>query len=175
MPLGLKRYQETKQPHFVTFSTYKRRPSLDQSWIRDIFLQSLEQTRRNYHFRIFGYVVMPEHIHLLVSEPEVALLSKAMQALKIAVSRRSMRTRETGPLWQKRYHDHNVRSHESFQNKLAYMHRNPVKRGLVTRAEDWRWSSFRHYAMREFGPVEIESQWTADRRQGRVAKLLILD
>jgi putative transposase len=105
------------------------------------------------------------------------MLSTAIQALKIAVARRAMRYRggNQGPLWQKRYYDHNVRSHQSFEDKLAYMHRNPVKRGLVARAEDWRWSSFRHYAMREFGPVEIESQWTVDRRNGRVGKLLNLD
>jgi len=115
-------------------------------------------------------------VHLLLSEPENTLLSKAIQALKIAVARQAIRYRAggEGPLWQKRYYDHNVRSQQSFENKLAYMHRNPVRRGLVARAEDWRWSSFRHYVMRAFGVVEIESQWTADRRNGRVGKLLSL-
>ena len=174
MPLGLKRYQETNQPHFVTFSTYQRLPHLNQVWMRDLFLQCLEQTRCKYRLLVYGYVVMPEHVHLLVSEPENMLLCRAIQAMKIAVARRAMRYRihGTGRLWQKRYYDHNVRTHESFENKLAYMHRNPVKRGLVARAEDWRWSSFRHYALREFGVVEIESQWTADRRNGRAGKLL---
>jgi putative transposase len=76
---------------------------------------------------------MPEHVHLLVSEPDEAMLSKAIQALKIAVARRAMRCREGnhGTLWQKRYYDHNVRSHTSFVDKLGYIHRNPVKRGLV--------------------------------------------
>jgi putative transposase len=177
MPLGLKRYQGTKQPHFVTFSTYQRLPLLTQSWMRDLFLQCVEQTRRKYRFLVYGYVVMPEHVHLLMSEPENTLLFKAIQALKIALSRRAMRYRSAGvgPFWQKRYYDHNVRSHESFEAKLGYMHRNPVKRGLVPKAEDWNWSSFRHYAMREFGVVEIESQWTADRKNGRVAKLLRSD
>ncbi|MCI0356749.1 MAG: hypothetical protein L0099_17195 [Acidobacteria bacterium] len=75
-------------------------------------------------------------------------------------------------LWQKRYYDHNVRKHQSFVEKLRYLHRNPVKRGLVERPEEWRWSSFRHYALAEIGPVEIESQWTADRRTGRAPELL---
>lgn len=52
--------------------------------------------------------------------------------------------------------------------KLKYMHRNPVVRGLVPRPEDWPWSSFRHYAMGEIGPVEIESEWTALRREREV-------
>ena len=177
MPLGLKRYQDSGQFHFVTFSTYRRLPFLNQPWIRDLFVDCLEQTRSKYRFQIFGYVVMPEHVHLLVSEPEKGLLATAIQALKIAVARRATRYRPGNevPLWQKRYYDHNLRSHQSFTNKLRYIHRNPVKRGLAARPEDWRWSSFRHYAMREFGPVEIESQWTEDRRAGRVAQLLPLD
>jgi putative transposase len=79
---------------------------------------------------------------------------------------------DEGTFWQTRYYDHNVRTYESFVEKLRYIHRNPVKRGLVERPEDWTWSSFRHYATREAGPVEIESQWTADRRNGKTATLL---
>jgi putative transposase len=174
MPLGLRRYQESKQSHFVIFSCYRRLPILGEVRIRDLFLECLERTRRSYQFRVYGYVVMPEHVHLLVSEPEGELLAKAIQALKIAVARRAVyyRSDETTTFWQKRYYDHNVRSHESFEAKLRYIHRNPVKRGLVAKPEDWKWSSFRHYALAESGPVEIESQWTADRRNGRVPKVL---
>ena len=174
MPLGLHRSQQSRQSHFVTFSCYRRLPNLGEARIRDLFLESLERTRRSYRFRVYGYVVMPEHIHLLVSEPERALLAKAIQALKISVARRALYYRPFAEttFWQKRYYDHNVRSHESFEAKLRYLHRNPVKRGLVGKPEDWKWSSFRHYALAEIGPVEIESQWTAGRRHGRVPKLL---
>ncbi len=117
---------------------------------------------------------MPEHVHLLVSEPEAETLARAIQALKISVARRAMtyRAERELTLWQRRYYDHNVRSHESFVVKLRYIHRNPVERGLVGKPEDWKWSSFRHYATAEVGPVEIESQWTSDRRNGRTPKLL---
>jgi putative transposase len=176
MPVGLKRYQESKQIHFVTFSCYRRLPRLPNNRVRDMFVECLERTRRRYRFRVYGYVVMPEHVHLLVSETEVALLTKAIQALKISVARREMRYHEKGDstLWQKRYYDHNVRSYESFVEKLRYIHRNPVKRGLVEKPEDWKWSSFRHYVTDEGGPVEIESQWTADRRNGRTPDLMQL-
>jgi putative transposase len=174
MPLGLKRYQQSKQSHSVTFSCYHHLPLLRPSRLGDLFLECLERTRRRYRFRVYGYVVMPEHVHLLVSEPADELLAKAIQALKIAVARRSVdfRNAENGGLWQKRYFDHNVRSAESFVTLLRYIHRNPVKRGLVAKPEDWKWSSFRHYALAEIGPVEIESQWTSDRRSGRVLNLL---
>jgi putative transposase len=174
MPYGLKRYQESKQSHFVTFSCYDRLPHLADERLRDMLLASLERTRHKYGFRVYGYVVMPEHVHLLVSEPETELLATAIQALKISVARRATvdGAKRDVALWQKRYYDHNVRTHKSFVEKLRYIHRNPVKRGLVDKPEDWRWSSFRHYATAETGRVEIESQWTADRRMGRSPKLL---
>jgi len=103
---------------------------------------------------------MPEHVHLLVSEPKRALLSKAIQALKLSVSVQSRQR----PFWQARYFDFNVHNEEKRVEKLRYMHRNPVKRGLVERPEDWEWSIFRHYATGVIGTVEIESQWTATRR-----------
>jgi putative transposase len=174
MTEGLKRYQQSTQSHFVTFSCYRRQPRLRDDLIRNIFVESLERTRRSYGFRVYGYVVMPEHVHLLVSETEVKVLAKAIQALKIAVARRALHYRRAdgATFWQKRYYDHNVRTDESFLEKLRYLHRNPVKRGLVQKPEDWKWSSFRHYMSAEDGAVEIESQWTADRRSGRTIRLL---
>jgi len=176
MPYGLKRYQESRQSHFVTFSCYRRQPHLCDPSICRIFLDSLERTRCMYRFRVYGYVLMPEYVHLLVSEPEAEQLATAIQALKISVARRAPRdeTRRGGPFWQRRYYDHNVRTAESFVEKLRYIHRNPVKRGLVENPEDWHWSSFCHYATAEISSVEIESQWTADRRSGRKVKLMQL-
>jgi putative transposase len=176
MPYGLKRHQQSKQTHFVTFSCYRRLPRLRDDRVRDMFVESLERTRRSYRFRVYGYVVMPEHVHLVVSEPEVEVLAIAIQSLKISVARREMYDHEKGDatLWQKRYYDHNVRNYESFVEKLRYIHRNPVKRGPVEKPEDWKWSSFRHYMTAETGPVEIESRWTADRRNGRTPRLLRL-
>ena len=153
MPLGLRRYQREGDDHFVTFSCYRREAYFATPDSKNTFLDSLELTRRHYHFEVLGYVVMPEHVHLLVSEPfdyEVPL-SKALQALKISVSRRL----SARPFWQRRYYDFNVFSHNKRVEKLKYMHRNPVKRGLVGRPDEWRWSSYRHYLMDEAGPVEI--------------------
>ena len=174
MPDGLKRYQHSKQTHFLTFSCCQRLPHLREIWSRDLFVECLERTRRSYRFRVYGYVVMPEHVHLLVSEPAVDVLSKAIQALKISVARRAAnrRANPTIPLWQKRYYDHNVRNYESFAEKLNYIHQNPVRRGLAEKPEDWNWSSFRHYATAEIGPVQIESQWTVDGRNGETPGLL---
>jgi len=151
MPLGLKRYQQEGDDHFITFSCHHRKPYLNTPTARDIFLDSLERTRSRYRFEILGYVVMPEHVHLLVSEPPDDLLSKALQALKISVARRLTER----PFWQTRYYDFNVFTHDKRVEKLKYMHRNPLKRGLVTQPEDWHWSSYRHYLLEEPTPVLI--------------------
>jgi putative transposase len=139
-------------------------------------VHALERIRRRYLFRVYGYVVMPEHVHLLVSEPESELLATAIQALKLSVARRALDTEGApiAPFWQHRYYDHNVRNHVSFVGKLRYIHRNPVKRGLAATPEEWPWSSFRHYATARAGRVELESQWTADRRGGRELNLMKL-
>src|SRR3954463_7099271 len=96
MPLGLKRYQQEGDDHFITFSCYQRKPHLNTPTSKDTFLDSLERTRRHYQFQVLGYVVMPEHVHLLLSEPPNDPLSKALQALKLSVSRHLAEP----PFWQ---------------------------------------------------------------------------
>jgi putative transposase len=175
MARGLVRYQDSGQSHFIPFSCYHRMQLLDESRL-GLLLQALEQVRQNYSLRVYGYVGMPEHVHLLVSEPQAAgrSLATAIQALKLSVVRRARHAdgSRVERLWQRRYYDHNVRNYQSFVGKLRYIHNNPVKRGLVQRAEDWRWSSACHYLSGELGPVEIESEWTARRREGRAVSVL---
>jgi putative transposase len=154
------RYQKTGEFHFLTFSCYRRRPYLSTVASMELFEDALERVRRRYHFAVAGYVVMPEHVHLLINEPQGALLSKAIQALKLSVSLRS----QERPFWQAHYYDFNISSHVKFVEKLRYIHRNPVVRGLVAKPEDWKWSSYRHYQTAVCGAVEIESEWTARQR-----------
>src|SRR5208283_6134561 len=135
------RYHQSGEFHFLTFSCYRRRSYFTSAAAMDLFEDALERVRRRYLFAVAGYVVMPDHVHLLINEPMRALLSKAIQALKLSVS---MRSRER-PFWQAHYYDFNVSAHAKFVEKLRYMHRNPVKRGLDAQPEDWKWSSFRHY------------------------------
>ncbi|MGH6630279.1 MAG: REP-associated tyrosine transposase [Burkholderiales bacterium] len=169
MPRGLKRFQESKQTHFVTFSCYRRQGRLRPPARCDLFVEKLEQTRRRFGLRIYGFVVMPEHLHLLLSEPDRDRLATAIQSLKLAVAKSvpglGAEAQEPTQFWQKRYYDRNVRDHDEFVEKLRYIHRNPVKRGLVQRPEEWPWSSFRHYATGEAGGVEIESEWTTRQRE----------
>jgi putative transposase len=167
----LVRYQQCGCFHFVTFSCYRRQPLLGTETAYSVFEHELEAVRVRYGFVVAGYVLMPEHIHLLVGEPRRSSLSVALQVLKQQTSRK-LKQRGAIQFWQRRYYDFNVHNEETRVEKLRYMHRNPVKRGLVEKPEDWPWSSFRHYAMGQLGVVEIESQWTAFRRGNQLPEHL---
>ena len=137
---------------------------------------------------MYAYVVMPDHVHLLLSEPERETLADALKSLKQGVARRLLQSFPLKPkaglsgppqsfngelkhFWQKRYYDFNIRNYEQFVEKLRYIHRNPVRAGLCERPEDWKWSSFLHYATGCETPVEIESEWTARKRERAAGRL----
>jgi putative transposase len=190
MTEGLHRFYGGKDLHFLTFSCYQRQPLFNSAARRDLCLQILERVRRRYRLVVIGYVVMPEHVHLLVSEPQRATLSIAIQALKLGMvrslllsgdktlavetpiarpelaegSRKRSETwgtpsvagvKKSNRFWQARFYDFNVWTEKKRIEKLRYIHRNPVARGLVDSPEQWRWSSFRWYLSGEIGPVKI--------------------
>lgn len=163
MPSRLKRYQNEGHDHFLTFSCHHRLSYLNDDHSRTAFLQVLEQLRQRHEFYLFGYVLMPEHVHLLLSEPKSQRLDNTIRALKGQTSKLLKGSRPH--FWLPRYFDFNVITHAKRVEELRYMHRNPVERGLVAKPEDWPWSSFRHYLTGEPGPVEIESHWTWNRRE----------
>jgi putative transposase len=164
MPRGLVRYHHTGNFHFITFSCFHRLQYLGTAAARDLFEDALERTRRRYRFVVAGYVIMPEHVHLLIGEPLKGTVAGVIHAVKLSVVLR----RTERPFWQARCYDFNVRTTEKRIEKLRYMHRNPVKRGLVSKPDEWPWSSFLHCATGKEGTVKIESEWTAARRGFRL-------
>ena len=169
MPWGLHRYYGAGDLHFITCSCYRRQRLLGTTRRRDMFLTVLERVRQRYRFVVVGYVVMPEHSHLLMSEPQDHTPSVVMQALKLGFARRALaeqhRRRNLAQrdlfdhmpehIWQARFYDFNVWSTKKRREKLRYMHRNPVKRGLVESPELWPWSSYRAYASGEAGVARV--------------------
>ncbi|HET9405655.1 MAG TPA: transposase [Candidatus Sulfotelmatobacter sp.] len=107
MPSGLHRTYGAHHLHFITWSCYRRLPFLSRTRSRDCFLEILEQVRRRYRFVVVGYVVMPEHIHLLITEPEIGNPSKVMQVLKQRAARALLPRRKRGgpatkqPFWRR--------------------------------------------------------------------------
>jgi putative transposase len=168
----LVRYYGRGDLHFVTFSCYRRRPYLESRRARDRFVNVLRQVRAGWKFRLVGYVVMPEHVHLLMSEPRKGDPSKVLQALKQKTSRILKRRTVQGKqlslrfadseananhFWQRRFYDFNVWSTKKVREKLDYMHLNPVKRKLVSHPKDWPWSSWSHYEKSQDGLIAIDS------------------
>jgi putative transposase len=167
--------------HFITFTCYRRLPLLRSVRARNSFVQILGEVRDRYGFSLVGYVVMPEHIHLLISEPAKGNPSTVIQVLKQRVSRRLRRKkrRPTGQLnlifaagacnehswrtddslprfWQRRFYDFNVWSLKKRVEKLHYMHMNSLKRKLVDHPKDWPWSSFSFYSNPNLGLIRVD-------------------
>lgn len=97
---------------------------------------------------------MPEHVHLLIGVPQKGTVSGVVHALKFSVVMR----RAERPFWQARYYDFLMHNEEKRVEKLRYMHRNPVVRGLVAKPEEWAWPSFLHDATGKIGTVEVETE-----------------
>jgi putative transposase len=174
MPKNLKRYYGEGHLHFITFSCYRRLPLLGTARARNLFVHALRKIRERCRFLLVGYVVMPNHVHMLISEPTKGTPSTMLKVLKQRVSRD---LREKGwpklaePLspafatrgadllhfWQPRFHDFNVHSAEKRREKLIYMHANPVKRGLVKSPAEWIWSSYSFYEKGEEGLISIDT------------------
>jgi len=167
----LRRYYGRRDLHFVTFSCYRRRHYLGTRWARDQFVKVLDQVRARWKFPLIGYVVMPEHVHLLIGEPPKGDPSKVLQVLKQKASRalrarKLLRAQMSLPLgkaeaevdhfWQRRFYDFNVWSAKKVREKLDYMHANPVKRNLVVHPKDWQWSSWSYYETGEKGLIAID-------------------
>lgn len=159
MPHGLKRFQKAETLHFITFSCFHRLPFLAEPGPKDTVEALLEQTRARHRARVYAYVLMPEHIHLLINEPPSILLAQFLKVLKQTTSRQLKGDREQ--FWQERYFDRNLHGEAARSEVIHYIHRNPVKRGLVTSPGQYRWSSFSHYATGVPGTVAIESEWSA--------------
>jgi putative transposase len=167
MPSGLERYYGRGDFHFITFSCYRREAFFASASARDVFVSELAQLRDQMGFTLLGFVVMPEHVHLLLGEPPGGDLSVVVQKLKLRVARH-LRPRKkwnadgrgerpviqcgqpARKFWQERFYDFNVYSEGKRKEKLNYMHANPVKRGLVAHPKDWAWSSWNFYYGKEY-------------------------
>jgi putative transposase len=173
MPKGLKRFYGKGHLHFLTFSCYRRLALLRTERARNHFVEELAKVRAEYDFRLIGFVVMPNHVHLLISEPSKRTVSTVVQMLKQRVSQKirikkneseegqlalgaEEKVEEARSFWQPRFYDFNVYSTGKIKEKLNYMHANPVIRGLVKHPKDWLWSGWSFYVKGETGLIGID-------------------
>src|SRR3989440_352925 len=145
MSRRLHRYYGSGYLHFITSSCYQRRRLLNTARQRTWFLEILEQVRRRYNVVVVGYVVMPEHFHLLISEPERGNPSTVMQVLKQRFARKVLRdwrkrsergqnrlwedALNEGHVWQRRFFDFFGWGEGKRGGELRFLHRDTVQRG----------------------------------------------
>ena len=162
-------YSAGSHLHFITTSTHRRVRLFDSPRFRERFIETLDQLRNEFDFRLVGYVLMPEHFHLLISPGKAHGPSRIVGSLKQRTARHIIENlkrfeepwcrrmlekmvlpetahdESTYRVWQRRFYDFNVWSESKRLEKLQYMHGNPVKRRLVANPVDWPWSSWRFY------------------------------
>ena len=155
-----RRYTDQRYVHFLTFSVYKRRRSLELDHPNRIVLGVLNHQLEAMAARCLGFVVMPDHVHAMLWLPEPRDLQRLMHGWKRMSSFAIRRWyAEFAPhyfegfgqgeqFWQPKSYAFQIYSEHKLLEKLTYMHENPVRAGLVARAADWRWSSARKYVRR---------------------------
>jgi putative transposase len=165
----LRHFDNLGTARFITFSTFQRRPLLNDETLIRIFLRELCSLRREHSIQILGYVIMPDHVHLVLHPPDSSALGRIIGQLKGRSSRQMLRAMEESALaspplrtngqpaiWQRRCYDHNCRTTDTVKEKINYCHNNPVTKGLVRDANDWTWSSYRWYHGEKCTPLEID-------------------
>jgi putative transposase len=170
----LRHFDHLNTARFVTFSTYHRYRLLTLTPVIATFLQELDGIRNRHGIRLYGYVVMPEHVHLVLWPPDTVKLGVVIGQLKSLSARRMLpllaaqgglrfdrlqmnRGGESRlAFWQVRCYDHNCRTPETVREKIEYCHKNPVVRGLVTDPSDWRWSSYNWYTGCQDVPISMD-------------------
>ncbi|HEV2349771.1 MAG TPA: transposase [Terriglobia bacterium] len=180
MPLYHRLYSPG-QMQFINSSTYRRAPLFLSERFQRTFVSTLASLRAEMGFLIIGWVLMPEHFHLLLKPEPADSTSLIMKGLKEETATRILRTlREQRQypwcrkmlerlrlpstvhdeshyrLWQRRFYPFNVYSEKKRLEKLDYMHNNPVRRGLVKEPGDWPWSSWRFYYRHDASILEMD-------------------
>ena len=176
-----RRYFAPGQLQFITSSVYRRRRLFDSLRLRGLFVEVLRQWRQVTGFLLIGWVLMPEHFHLLIKPEPAESTSAILQELKKRSAQqiipilsanqqhawcRAMLAGFRLPptvhcdsyyrVWNRRFYPYGVYSHEKRLEKLNYMHNNPVKRGLVQSPDEWPWSSYRFYYLNDSSHLSMD-------------------
>ncbi len=170
--MSLRRYSNPNHARYLTFSTFRRCGLFDSAQIRDEFAEQLRCARLKHEVLLYAWVVMPNHVHLLVREPWAGVLEPFLRSLKTGFAKRKLaQWREENPsliaeltspkgqvrFWQRGGgYDRNVFSEAEIREKIDYIHMNPVRAGLVERPCDWAWSSARFWYGERDGEIECD-------------------
>jgi len=173
-----KRWDCLWDAHYLTFSCFKRQPFFTKERSCRWFLESLDRVRVKHPFDLWAFVIMPEHVHMLIWPHEGVKISPILKLLKLPVTQQAIgylrkenpsfldRMLDVQPNGNRAYrfwqrgggYDRNMRTVREIHEKLVYIHLNPVRRKLVARAEDWPWSSARAWSCNVHEPLKIDRE-----------------
>jgi putative transposase len=170
----VRHYEDGSHAHELTFSCYRRQAFLSRDRTREYLADAIVDVRARLPFHLWAYVFMPEHVHLLIWPEEGVSVSWVLKRIKQSVARRAMgylrkhnpsglRLLATG-LRQEPYrfwqdgpgYDRNVLGRQTLHTMIDYIHANPVRRGLVSYPEEWKWSSAGEWVVEGTGPISID-------------------
>ena len=169
------------QVQFITTSTYRRAPLFFSERFCRAFVQRLEEVRQEWHFRLAGWALMPDHFHLLIRPEPAETVPLMIKGLKEETAKRILKTLRQNlhhpwcrkmlgrlqlpptvhdeshyRLWQRRFYPFNIFTEKKFQEKFDYVHNNPVTRGLVISPDQWPWSSWRFYCLEDASVLRMD-------------------
>jgi REP-associated tyrosine transposase len=173
---------KSKEPnlvHYVTGVTYGRIPLFDDDHICSLFIKALLETRLKDPFKLIGYVLMPDHFHLLANPIDLdisrivgrlkgrsasSILKKLREHQELALLYklklpRALASGQTHAVWLHDFSSIDIWSQKFIHQKLRYIHNNPVRAGLCSHPAKWRWSSYHAYFPHEDGSVPVEIDW----------------
>jgi putative transposase len=144
---NLRRLRVSDRIFFVTVRLRRGSRHFDGSEY-PLMIHVLDSSRRRHGFLLGGYVLMPDHWHALIWTRYPLTISKVIHDVKKVSALRLHKNRGTsGPVWQRQFWDRFIRNKKEFGERLDYMHFNPVRKGLVKRPEEWRWSSYNNFSL----------------------------
>lgn len=170
----LRHYDHLGTARFITFSSYQRFPVFQSEAACLLFINELKNMRDTLKLRILGYVIMPEHVHLVLWPPDECRLGIVIGQMKARAARRILASwigtipnqlchvdneSRSHQIFQRRCYDHNCRTAEIVKEKIIYCHNNPVIRGLVSDPREWKWSSHNWYHGKQDVPLAMDSEW----------------
>lgn len=177
----LKRIYLPGEIYFITTNTYDRQPIFKKNWACKLFIDVLSDCKLKYKFELYGYVIIPDHVHLLIMPDNKMNISDTMHRIKgnfayqYIVAQQKARNHKGsatrrgdnpnrvaeplwlgGNVWQKSFYDHIIRNDLDFDEKLDYIHGNPIKHNITNNLDDYLYSSFQNYYLYNNTIIKID-------------------
>jgi putative transposase len=152
-----RRYPNEGFPYLVTTNAKDRRPLFAERSCCQIVIDTIRFLRTGLGHKVHAYVLMPDHIHLVVTPRESSNISHVMHSLKLHTAREiGALLGSKGGIWQTRFYERALRTPNDVEEAIRYVHDNPIKAGLADKPQDYNWSSYQACILGEPTPIDVD-------------------